>query len=301
MMGYRLRSLLCAACLLLAQTAMADTEVITIDYLPLDEAAAVVKSQLSEDGRVGSMPSRRILIVDDDASHISRVRALLKRLDVHAEQYQLNLEMRDVRSSKQRQLAGQVQVNSLSGGWVQLSGQYEQGRSSSVNTFLLRLSSGREGSMEVGSLQPVELTRSWLAGYGVVQQQSVELVPITSGFTVMVRPAGEKNVHVRITPWMQRQEGRVSGRQEMLLDMGTTRAPQQPPSAVGNVRLNARPVVQAGRRIVISGAATELDMERGSDVVIAASSGEAKKLGSALLGAYSSVGNHQLEIRLRID
>jgi len=283
--------------------AVAATDVISVDYLPMEEAAAVARSQLSADGSVATLASRRMLIVDDDEAHLKKVRALLKRLDVGSQQYTLHMTMRDVtsRTDKQAQVSGSADLARLPGGWVQLRLQNQHNSSMSSQQFSLRLSAGRPGSMEIGTLEPAEETRLWLSAYGITQARSVNLVPITSGFQVVARPAGADQVHVRIVPWMQRQDMQLQGQHEMLLDLGSTQAPATPPGQTGNMRLNASPVVTPARRIEIGGAATEVTLNRGEEMEIAASTGEARQLGNALLSRNSSIGKRQFVMRLKID
>ena len=299
-----MRRLLPLLLLLLPVTpAMAATDVISVDYLPLEEAATVARSQLSADGSVGILASRRMLIVDDDEAHLQKVRALLKRLDVRAEQYTLHMSIMDVasRTDTQTQLSGSANLGNLPGGWVQLRLHNQHNSSSSSQQFSLRLSAAEPASMEIGTLQPVEETRLWLSAYGITQARSVTMVPITSGFRVLARPAGSEQVHLRIVPWMQRQDMQLQGQHEILMELGSTNAPATPPGQVGRMQLEARPVITQPKRIEISGAATELTISKGEEVEIAASSGEANQLGHALLSRYSSIGKRQFVIRLKID
>jgi len=297
------RLLLLLLLLLPVTHAMAATDVISIDYLPLEEAAAVARSQLSADGSVGTLASRRMLIVDDDEAHLQKVRALLKRLDVRAEQYTLHMSMLDVasRTDTQTQLGGSANLGNLTGGWVQMRLHNQHDGSSNSQQFSLRLSAAEPASIEVGTLQPLEETRLWLSAYGITQARSVTMVPITSGFRVTARPAGSDQVHLRIVPWMQRQNVQLQGQHEILLELGSTNAPATPPGQVGNMQLDARPVISQAKSIEISGAATELTIRKGEEVEIAASSGEANQLGHALLSRYTSIGKRQFVMRLKID
>ncbi|EAU55221.1 hypothetical protein [Mariprofundus ferrooxydans] len=300
----RLYTFLLLLMLLPATQAMAATDVITIDYLPLQEAAMAARSQLSPDGSVGILASRRMLLVDDDEAHLKKVRALLKRLDVRSQQYTLHLTIEDVLSNRnsQAQMSGSANLGNLPGGWVQLRLQDQRNRSMNSQQYSLRLSAGQPASMEIGTLEPIEETRVWLSSYGLMQVNSVTMTPITSGFHVTARPAGADQVHLRITPWMQRQQDvQLQGQQEMLLGLGNSSAPATPPGQTANMRLNARPVIKAGRRINISGAATEVTVHKGEEVEIAASHGEANRLGEALLSRYSGTGQRQFVIRLKID
>ncbi|MDQ6993895.1 MAG: type II and III secretion system family protein [Mariprofundus sp.] len=298
-----LRSLSLVLMLFTAATAFAASDVVSIDYLPLQEAAAIARSQLSTHGKVAVVASRRILIISDDASHLKKAKKLLKKMDVVAQQYSLKLTMQDISSRVEKQTQARVNVSpaALPGGWFKLKIKNKHSHHGNSRQFTLRLSAGQAASMEVGTLAPTGVVRQWLSGYGVVERRSVELESISSGFVVMARPAGADHVHLRITPWMQHADGEVQGRQEMLLGLGTTQSPATPPTAVGNLRFNGTPTMKPARRIQISGAATELTLKRGEEVEIAASSGEASHLGQALLSRYSTIGKRQFVMRLKID
>jgi len=287
-------------CLLLpAMQAVAATEIINVDYVPLQEAAAAARSQLSADGSVAILTSRRILIVDDDQAHLRKVRALLKRLDVHAQQYTLHMSMQDIDQRRDRLAQANANIRSLPGGWLRLHLQDQQDSSMNNQRYLLHLSANQTASMEIGTLEPVDQTRLWLSGYGVVQAHSINLIPITSGFNVTARPAGADQVHVRITPWMQRRHAHMQGQHDILLGFGNTQTSGM--GQLGNRQVYTGARLQPGRRIEISGAATELTLHTGQEVEIAASTGEARQLGNALLSRHSSIGKRQFVIRLKID
>lgn len=184
---------------------------------------------------------------------------------------------------------------------MRLQTGYRQSGSQHRQAFQLRISGNQPASMETGVLRSFSrATRLWLAGYGVIQVNSVEMIPITSGFHIMIRPAGKDQVRVRIVPWMKRAVAQVQGQHEILIDLGNTTKPATPPSNTANMRLNALPGLQAQPTIEITGAATELVIPVDESVTIVASNREAEKLGAALLSRYSSVGKRQFVIHLRV-
>ncbi|ATX78710.1 hypothetical protein Ga0123461_0258 [Mariprofundus aestuarium] len=287
----------------IAAPARAATEVIDIYSLPISEAAQVVQSQLSATGKVIELPSQRRLVIEDDTEHLDKAKALLKQLDQSTPQYSAIVELADFNSTQLNgsQLSGAATVGSLPGGWVQLAVNSDRQRSRSTQMFQLRISAARPGSIETGTIRSFSReTQLWLSGYGIVKANSVELVPITSGFTVTAWPVGNDQVRVRITPWMQRLDPQVSGRHEMLIDMGTARTPATPPSGKADMRLNAVPQLQGNPVIEIAGATTEVTMPLDQTITLAASSSEAGKLGAALLAGQSSVGKREFIIRLRM-
>jgi len=302
-MRRRLTALLVLGCCYFVSPAMAASDLLEVYFLPLQEAADAVKTQLSEQGRVAAVPSRRVLIVDDDRAHIDKAKQLLKRLDHPAGQYTAFVSIEDIVAQRYSQSAASVHAmaGGLAGGWVQLQAGHQQSDSRHRQSFQLRVSGHQPASMETGTIRSFNRqTRLWLAGYGIVRADSVEMIPLTSGFHVTVTSAGPDQVRVRIVPWMRRAGEHIRGRHELLFDLGTTRQPARPPSRTANMRLNARPELQDQPLIDIAGAATELVIPVDQSVTIAASNREAGQLGHALLSAYSSIGKRQFVIHLRV-
>ncbi|ATX82847.1 hypothetical protein Ga0123462_2010 [Mariprofundus ferrinatatus] len=293
--------------LMLCLTSMpvhAATETIEIYFLPLSEAADSARSQLSESGKVVQIPSRRLLIIEDDEEHLDKAKSLLQKLDQATPQFTAMVEMENITAigSKRSSVSGHATSGALPGGWVQLTAGSGNQNSSHRQSYQLRISSARPGSIETGIIRSFnQQTQLWLSGYGVVKANSVEMVPVTSGFTVTASPAGSDQVRVRITPWMQRLDPQISGQHEMLIDLGTARNPATPPSANADMRLNAAPRLQQRPVIEITGAATELTVPFDQIVTIAASGNEAGRLGQALLGNISTTERREFVIRLRIS
>ncbi len=302
--GWRTCLLIGLLCSCLSLPAVAATDMVEVYFLPLQEAASAARSQLSDDGKVAPIASRHILIIDDDQAHIAKAKRLLKQLDHPAGQYTAFINIEDVRSDQRSaaQVGGQLRTGKLPGGWVQLTAGYQQSGSQHRQSYQLRISGNQPGSMETGVLRVFSReSRLWLSGYGLIQANSVEMVPVTSGFHITVHPAGANQVRVRIVPWMQRTVAQIQGQHEILLDLGSTTNPATPPSSVANMRLNAQPHLQAQPLIELSGAATELVIPVDQSVTIAAANREAEKLGSALLSQFSSIGKRRVVIHLRVS
>jgi len=291
----------------LTQPAVAATDLVNVYFLPIQEAATVARSQLSDSGKVAMVPSQHILIIDDDTPHIHKAKALLKRLDRAPGQFTAFIIMEDISAtaSKLAQASAQVHAGKVAGGWLQMnfqsSLQSSKSQSSHRQSFQLRISNNEPGSIVAGTIQGVNRsTRVWLSGYGVLQATSVSLVPVTSGFHITVTPAGSDKLRVRIVPWMQRTQARISGQQEMLLNLGNSNQPATPPGSVAAMRLNAQPVVQQQPVIEIVGAATEVIIPVDQSVTIAAANSEAEQLGDALLSRFSRIGKRQFVMHLRV-
>ncbi len=284
-------------------SAFAATEIVNVNFLTLQEAANAARSQLSDAGKVAAIPSQRLLIIDDDALHINRAKALLQKLDHAPRQYtaHVTIESMKVNSRNALHTSGQASFGQLSGGWINVQLQQRTQHSSHKQSFQLRISGQQKGSIETGTIQSfTRATRLWLSGYGVVQANSVELIPVTSGFHITATPVGTDQVRVRIVPWMQRLQDSVQGQQEMLLDLGTSNAPLIPGNNA-NLRFNAQPRIAQQPVIELLGAATELVIPIDQQVTIAAATQEAEKLGSALLSSASSVGKRQFVMRLHVS
>ncbi len=281
----------------------AATDVVNVYFLPIQEAASVVRSQLSDTGKVAMLPSQHMLIIDDDTGHINKAKALLKRLDHAPGQYTAYVSIEDVRvaSTQSLQTSGQINAGQLSGGWLQVQLQARQSQSNHRQTFQLRITNNEPGNIETGTIQSFNRsTRLWLSGYGLLRANAVELIPITSGFHITVSAAGTDKLRVRIVPWMQRTRARVGGQQEMLLDLGHSNNPATPPANVAAMRLNAQPVLLQQPVIEISGAATELVIPVDQSVTIAAANREAEQLGGALLSRFSRIGKRQFVMHVRV-
>lgn len=287
--------------LLAPAAALADVDTIKVNYLPLAEAEAAVRTQLSGQGSVASMPSRNLLIINDDAVHLRNARSLLKRLDVAAPQYSLTLEMIRVDNASQHGVRSSA---ALPNGWVRIALDERHQHSSGRQQFTLHVSAGKPGMIEAGRLQPYrQRVRQWLAGYGVIDSSSVELVSVTSGFSATVSPVGDDRVNVRIDPWMRNLRGdrAVHGDTEILIDLGSTHAPKHPPQADAPVRLNAVPESRRKEVIEMAGASTEFTVPIGESVLIMAGDKEAALLGQALLSGSSGVNENRLAIRVTVE
>jgi len=288
--------------LLIPCLVLAATETIEVHFLPLQEAAEAARSQLSPEGRLAVLASRRLLIIEDDAAHIEKVRKLLAKIDQATPQFLATVRMQSVSSEQLRHLSARASLDVLNGGWAKVSLGSGKLRSSSMQNFQLRLTASREASIEAGHIRPLDRqTRIWLSGYGLVALDSVEMVPMTSGFTIRARPAGVDAVRVHLTPWIRREQARLSGSEEMLLDLGTVQAPAQPPGNQANLRLNAAPGLKQPATIEIHGASTEITIPLNREVTLAAVDNEARSFGRALLASRSSIGEQNFLIRLRID
>jgi len=277
----------------------AATETIEVYFLPLHEAAEVVRTQLSNEGRVVEINASRVLLIDDKAAYIKKAKTLLKKLDKPVKQLTIQLKIEDISSLEEASIAGSVSMSPLSGGWARLAVGQQLQHASSRSRYQLRVSANKPGRIETGSIQQFNReTRRWLSAYGVIEERSIELIPITTGFYVRARLAGNGLVNVRIIPWMKRagQSG-LGDNQDVLIGLGSNVTPAIPDSYL---RYNSNPKKNHGE-INIAGAATELTIPLGEEVSIAAVNHEAEQLGKLLLGRYSKIGKRQFVIRLKVS
>ncbi|MDQ6956716.1 MAG: type II and III secretion system family protein [Mariprofundaceae bacterium] len=277
----------------------AATETIEVYFLPLHEAVQAVKTQLSNEGKVIEINSKRMLLIDDKPAHIQKAKALLKRLDQPEAQLTVQVNIEDVSDLKESSMTGGASISSLSGGWVQLAVGQQLRHASHRSRYQLRVSANKPGRIETGVVQSFNREmRLWLSGYGVVQRRSVELIPITTGFYIRARLAGDGLVHVRIVPWMKRSsQSGLDDNQDVLIGLGSNATPAISDSYL---RYNANPVSKKNKEITIAGAATELTIALGEEVIIAAVDHDAKMLGEVLLGRYSKIGKRQFVMRLKV-
>lgn len=291
--------LLCAATPIWAESAL-----LQVNFLSMDEAASLVRSQLSEQGSVVVIASRRTLVVDDSAAHIRKARQLLARLDRMPAQYVAQVEIADLRADALEQSSAQVQVSRISGGWRALTGvswQQMRQQSSHRQRFQLRISAAQPGMVEVGTLRSFsQQSRRWLAGYRLMPAQGATVVPMRSGFQVMATPLGEGAVRIHLVPWMQHEQPQFVAHQEMLLGLGTPGQPARPPVNQPQVRLNGEPQLQESPHVDLVGAATTLVVHLGEPVTIAAVDQEAARLGDVWLGRYGRMGRRSVVIHLQL-
>ncbi|MDX8409428.1 MAG: hypothetical protein R8J84_05205 [Mariprofundales bacterium] len=275
---------------------------IQVDNLPMSEAESLVKSALSKQGRVAALASQRLLVVQDDASHIKAARKLLRQFDRPADQFRVTLRVEERDALQDARLQGAVR---LPGAWLQLQGGAAEYQTTSDQRWSLLLMANREGTITVGEVQPYRSqTRQWLAGYGLLERDSINLMTLSSGFVIRLQSLGGDRVQVKITPWLAHSQPGMAAnaKPELLLDLGTGGSVVSPPSAINApLRLNASPHLAAPKPVRIARAMTELVLTTGEEVEIVASGGEASLLSQTLLGRHSQVGERALLLHLRID
>jgi len=143
--------LLCA----MSTSALAATEAIEIYFLPLSEASEAARSQLSANGKIAPIPSRRLLVIEDDIAHINKAKALLKKLDQPTPQFSAMVEIEDIDSKtiSSARLSGAVSIRKLSGGWIQLASGQQKRSIGNRQKHQLRISAAQPGRIETGIIR----------------------------------------------------------------------------------------------------------------------------------------------------
>ncbi len=253
--------------------ARAETDTIAVMYLPLDEAAAAVQSQLSAEGRIAQLPSRRMLIVSDDAAHIEKARELLRRLDTPPAQLAVQVGI----SEQSQGDEGRVSLSGLTlpGGWVRLRAAAGSRSERSTKRFMLRTTSGADGHIAAGEIRAVgQSVRQYLSAHGIVRERNVVLLDVTAGFDVRATLLPGNGVRLMIRPW--------------LMDAGMPFA-------------GRRHGHEAPQRIMVAEAATELTARLGERVLLAASDSAARKFSTVLLGLGSRRSERHLVISVTVS
>lgn len=313
----------CAAvicvCLGLCQAAWAETATVNVFYLPLQEAADLAKSQLSSDGRVAQLPSRRVLVIQDDAKHVRQAKAILKQLDVPVSQLSVQVDMDERESDSGAQLTGST---ALSGGWVRLktksrweaaddsgSVRFQAGSTSQqdwhTHHFSLRLASGKRGHIEAGEIRVARPeVRETLVHYGMEDSTDLALIPITAGFDVRATLIDDTHARLHIRPWFSHTEQKtdVEAKTEILLDLGSTSAPQQPPGTSAPMRANITPAVPKKTQYVrVADAETDLVVELDKPVILAAATDAARTFSQALLSTRFNTSDYMFRMRIQVN
>ncbi len=299
----RLRFLFAALMLATAGIAHAETATIDVHHITPGEAAQLAQTQLSSTGHIVVLSSRRTVVIDDDAKHVAAARALIRRLDVAAPSFQVELQIDTVSHDDIASLTAHGQ--SMPGGWLRLHADAASLDTYSEKDLELRISANHGGRIETGTIQPITAeTRQWLAAHGISESETVALVPITSGFNIEARMARDGQAHVALHPWIRRQQqgGGVSGQMQVLIGLGTTGTPQTPPSTTAPaMRIYGEPSSATDlNEIRISEADTDLNVPLDQWVTIGAVRASASSFGQAMLSSQPNGGTMDVLIRLRV-
>lgn len=286
-----------------AGTACAETATIEVMHLPLAEAEAAAQSQLSANGKTAQLPSRRLLIITDDAVHIARARELLKSLDAAPAQLSVQVAIAEQYASNAGSIAASA---ALPGGWVHIDAAAASRHGENRRDFMLRTSSGRPGHIEAGEVHAVNSgTLRYLTAHGIVSENNIELLDITGGFDVHASLLPGDRVRVTIHPWLRNNasDSGMDAKTEMLIDAGSTLSTGKPPAGNPPIRINARPRVgqaSSGQRFNIAEADTELILRLGESVTLATTGSAASEFSNVLLGTDAFNQHRELTMTLTV-
>jgi len=286
-----------------AGAARAETATIEVIHLPLAEAEAAAQSQLSANGKTAQLPSRRLLIITDDAAHIARARELLKSLDAAPAQLSVQVAVAEQYANSAGSIAASA---ALPGGWVRIDAAAASRHGEGRRDFMLRTSSGSPGHIEAGEVRAVDSgTLRYLTAHGIVTENNVELLDITGGFDVRATLLPGDQVRVAIHPWLRNNaaDSGMDAKTEMLIDAGSTLSTGKPPAGNPPIRINAQPRVgQAanGQRFSIAEADTELTLRLGESVTLASTGSAAAEFSNVLLGTDAFNKQRELTMTLTV-
>ena len=298
-----LRLLLPALLLATAGLAHAETVAIGVDHITPNEAAQLAQTQLSAKGHIVVLASKRSIVIDDDAKHVAAARALIRRMDVAAPSLQVEMRIDTVSQDDISDLVAHGRA--LPGGWLHLHADAASLDPYSTKDFDLRITAGRGGRIETGTIEPITAeTRQWLSAHGIPDAETIEAVPITSGFNIEARMDGSRHAHVALHPWIRREQqaGGVSGQPQVLIGLGTTGTPQIPPSTTAPaMRIYGEPSsTTAINEVRIREADTDLNVPLGQWVTIGAIRASADRFGQAMLSGQPNGTYMDVLIRLRV-
>jgi len=249
--------------LLFAPVVWAETATVDVVHLPLAEAASAARSQLSAEGRIVQLPSRRLLVLTDEAEYIERARELLSRLDVAPAQLVIQVVLSE-QSGLDSSNVGVSQIV-LPGGWVRLVAAADSKRGDQQRNFMLRTSSAVAGHIEVGEIRVAgQRVREYLTVHGIVSENRVELLHVTGGFDVQATLLRGKTAHLVIRPWFRNAVGKDG-------------------------------------YISVAEAATEMTVNLDEAVTLAASRSEAKEFATVLFGMGTLNRTDQLNISVTVS
>lgn len=299
-----LRFLLPALLLATSGLAHAETVAIGVQYITPQEAAQLAQTQISSKGHIVVLASKRSIVIDDDAKHVAAARALIRRMDVAAPSLQVELQIDTVSQDDISELT--AHGGTLPGGWLRLHADAASLDTYSNQDFELRITAARGGRIETGAIQPITAdTRAWLAAHGISDSETIEAVPITSGFNIEARMDGSRHARVALHPWIRRQQqtGGVSGQPQVLIGLGTTGTPQTPPSTTApTMRIYGQPSSTTDiHEIRISEADTDLRVPLNRWVTIGAVRASAGQFGQAMLSGQPNGTTMDVLIRLRVS
>jgi len=285
------------------QSAQAATDSIEVLHLPLNEAAAAVRSQLSETGKLAQIPSRRLLIITDDTPHLKKARQLLKQLDVAVPQLLIRIDISELDMRKNR--TTHLKQSPLPGGWAQLETVNNTRKSSNTRQFSLRTTSGSPAHIEAGEIRSSRRDiHHYLARYGIIEENSVALSEITAGFDVQATLLAGNKVRLLIRPWFKRAEQNtgLTGGLELLNDAGNTAATAQPPSNTAPLRFNMQPSSITRDKIVyISDAQTQIIAKLGETITLLSANSSAREFANTLTAYHALQQQRDMLIRLHIS
>ena len=299
-------------------SAWAETATIIVRNMPIPEAAALAKSQLSPTGHIIPLPSRKALIIEDDLTHIRQARKMIRRVDLLEAPLSIQVDTEAyVHGSEDSSHASHFM---LSGGWervhlekgvlnstpsVSFSDPYAIQGLTPFSHFNLRLSPGKYGRMAIGEIRAIRPgVRRWLVHYGVADTPDMALVPVRAGLDIQAIWVDGTHVRLHIRPWIEQTNQKTDIQAEMgiLPKLGTIRAAKHPPGTNASMWAYITPRMRSGTvHIELTDAETELLIKLKKTVVLAATADAAAAFSQALLSPHLVSGKPELRLRVKIS
>jgi len=286
-------------CCMAAPVSNAETASFQIDYLSLEEAEGLVRTQLSSTGRLSAIKTRHLLVVEDDRTHIKKIRRAIHQFDIARSG--VFLEASVVGMPKALFNAGAAVGMDLPGGWKKVPVHTDQ-QPTTGNRRLL--GSGDVFGLIVGKPRPIRSgIRHWLSRYDFRDRPGLALNSFLAGLDIKVQLLKGRHALLSIRPWIRR-EGEEHESSAIDRDSGVLVPPGVINTHQSQVWVSAYPFKERGRdekQVEISGAETELVVSVGEPVELAAIRGDAMGFGEAALSSDPEGFSKFLIIRVSVS
>ena len=278
----------------------AATAVLDIGDLGMQEAMQAARTQLSDHGRLASLPSRHALIIEDDQPRIERVRKLFARISRVTATLAVDLDIGE------RERTDRVGA-ALAGGWRRMEITGNHAETNRRRHFHLLVMPGHVASIDLGSIDTADpRVLALLQAHGIRNTIDLDRLPDQAGLDIRLTLLEHDRVRLRIHPWLgsrsDASDMQAAGKIEILPALGNTRQPNRPPAARADMRLNLQPgPARRSTRVDIAEADTVIEARIGVPIVLAASQGGAREFAWSLLAMHHVLSRRSLVMRLQVQ
>jgi len=194
-------------CVMAAAAAAMRVEIIPLNHRTVEELVPIIRPLLTEGGSVTGMNDQLIIKTDD--ANLEDIKRVLETLDRPLRRLMITLSQ-DIATTGQGAAAG------AAGQWrtgmrdLRLNAGITRTGNVDNNDFRLQTVEGQPAFIETGQAVPIENRNAWVAGNGVVVQDTVEYRQFGSGFYVLPILNGA-DVTLYISPRMERLRESTGG------------------------------------------------------------------------------------------